>query len=230
MKKNHANLLPPEDILAKALSSLTAVCRSAAKGGQLAGRNGNASLRLDEPYAELLLMTSSGAAKGKLSKEDVCLILAENGQALCQGPASSEAPLHLALYNTLPECGAVLHTHPPRLLALSLILEARAANFAGGGGDAKPDWSRDFLDLPLYEADARRKRLAILPRLEPGSAEIAACAKKAVQALKTKKEGAIWLSGHGLCCFGPNPDTCLALAEELEHLATVQLALLERRI
>lgn len=227
MEKSVAKLLPPEPVLSKSFRALARVCQAAARDGQLAGRNGNASLRLTPPFAELLVMTRSGAAKGSLEKKDICLILAKNGQAIFQGPASSEAPLHLALYNELPECHALLHTHPPRLLALSLLLEARTGSSGAScaGQKAVQDWSKDFLDLPLYEAGLRRLKLAILPRLEPGSADIAKAAQMAVQSLADKKEGALWLSGHGLCCFGSCLSDCLALAEELEHLATIQLAL-----
>ena len=34
---------------------------------------------------------------------------------------------------------------------------------------------------------------------------------------------AVWMAGHGLCCLGRNLGDALCLAEELEHLAALQI-------
>ena len=130
------------------------------------------------------------------------------GALLCGGPASSEGRMHLAIYAALPQTRAVLHTHPPRLLALSLRLAAKEGE----------NWRDAFLSLPLFEARTWRQRLAFAPALPPGTPELARAVAQAAQTAP-----AVWMEGHGLCCHGENPAFCLDLSEHLEHLAGIQL-------
>lgn len=115
----------PED-LDVCVEDLRSVCRDAWREGLLSGCNGNASRRLPAPRDGLLCVTRSGAAKGRLTARDCCLVDARTGEIHCGGPASSELGMHLELYRALPHCGAVLHSHPRRLLALSLVVADRS--------------------------------------------------------------------------------------------------------
>lgn len=209
--------LPTPEALCRAVEELGGICRTAWQEGLLSGCNGNASLRL-EAGGDLLCMTRTGAAKGRLGPADICLMEAGSGRVLANGPASSEAAVHLALYAARPECGAVLHTHPRHLLALSLALGASARE--------------KLLRLPLYEADAWRSRLAVAPALPPGTHELADAVAAAAATLPpnaVKSGGAVWMEGHGLCAFAASPGAALTLSEELEHLAAVQLLMLGAR-
>lgn len=183
---------------------LTQLCRDAWQVGLLRGFNGNASMRLSDGT---MLITRSGCGKGRLREEDAC-VQAPDGALLCGGPASSEGRMHLAIYAALPQTLAVLHTHPPRLLALSLRLAAKEGE----------NWREAFLSLPLFEARTWRQRLAFAPALPPGTPELARAVAQAAQAAP-----AVWMEGHGLCCHGGNPAFCLDLSEHLEHLAGIQL-------
>lgn len=209
--------LPAPGLVCRCAEELRAVCRDAWREGLLSGCNGNASLRLGAAGGKdrgLLCMTRSSAAKGRLTPADLCLLDAATGCCLANGPASSEAAMHLALYAARPQCGAVLHTHPRRLLALSLVLRGR-----GEGPDA-------LLRLPLYEADVWRARLAVAPALTPGTRELADAVAAAAATLPGAANfagGAVWMEGHGLCAFAPSLGEALAMSEELEHLAAVQL-------
>ena len=210
-----APAMPGPDALCRCVEELRAVCRDAWQEGLLSGCNGNASMRA---AGDLLAMTRTGAAKGRLSAADICLLDAATGRCLANGPASSEAAMHLALYAARPDCGAVLHTHPRRLLALSLVLRGR-----GEGPEA-------LLRLPLYEAAVWRARLAVAPALTPGTQELADAVAAAAATLPpeaVKAGGAVWLEGHGLCAFAPNLAAALTMSEELEHLAAVQLLALQ---
>ena len=202
---------PSPEAISRAVKELGAVCRDAWQEGLLSGCNGNASLRLD---GGILCMTRTGAAKGRLTAADICLLDAASGRCLANGPASSEAPMHFALYAARPECGAVLHSHPRRLLALSLVLHAR-----GQGHD-------DLLRLPLYEAEVWRARLAVAPALQPGTRDLANAVAAAATALPpetVETGGAVWMEGPGLCAFAESLGAALAMSEDLEHLAAVQL-------
>ena len=184
--------------------TLTQLCRDAWQVGLLRGFNGNASVRLPD---DTMLITRSGCAKGRLREGDAC-VQAPNGALLHGGPASSEGRMHLAIYAALPQTRAVLHTHPPRLLALSLRLAAKEGE----------NWREAFLSLPLFEARTWRQRLAFAPALPPGTPELARAVAQAAQTAP-----AVWMEGHGLCCHGENPAFCLDLSEHLEHLAGIQL-------
>ena len=184
------------------VENLHAVCRDAWRQGLLAGCNGNASLRLNAPWQGCCCITRSGAAKGRLTAEDCCVVEIAGGALRQGGPASSETGMHLALYAARPDCGAILHTHPPHLLALSLRLPS-------------PD---NFLRIPLFEAEILRKRLGRAPALPPGSAELAHAVAHAGQ-----EHDAVWMEGHGLCALGATLADALSLTEAMEHVAAVQL-------
>ncbi|MDR0239370.1 MAG: class II aldolase/adducin family protein [Deltaproteobacteria bacterium] len=176
-------------------------CRRAWERGLLSGFNGNLSLRLGEDC----LVTCAGAAKGYLRPEDIVAVQIRSGtcavEATCR--PSSELGMHLALYRARHDAAAIVHVHPRRLLALSL----RAAE-------------EDFLRLPLFEADKLRSGLAFVPALSPGSEELT---RAAAHAAAPPTVHALWMQGHGLTCLGGTLTQALALAEELEHLAAVQL-------
>ena len=190
--------------------TLVALCRAAWKQGLMAGFNGNASL-ICAARPGYCLVTCSGSPKGRLGKNDFCLARISDGAwrpSPGQRQPSSELGVHLAIYRG-SMARAILHSHPPALLAMEI---------AGGRLE----------DLPLFEAAFWSRRLAHVPRLAPGSAELAeVCAELAAQAAGGASEsggGALWLSGHGLCAFGENAQWALALTEQLEHLAGIWLA------
>ena len=210
--------LPAPEAVHACVEELRRACRDAWQEGLLSGCNGNASVLLPETSSggasRILCMTRTGAAKGRLTAADICLMDAATGRCLANGPASSEAAMHLALYASLPGCRAVLHTHPRRLLALSLVLRARGK-------------AREMLEIPLYEAGVWRARLALAPAIAPGSGELAAAVAAAAATLPAQATdgtgGAVWMEDHGLCCFAPSLAQALTMSEELEHLAAVQL-------
>ena len=184
------------------VTTMSSVCREAWYQGLFSGCNGNASLRF-KTMPEYVCITRSGAAKGRLAKEDLCVVLMDDGRTLYGGPTSTEAGMHLAVYRVCPECQAILHTHPRHLLALSLRLSGNV---------------QDFLNLPLFEAKLWRSKLGFVPALPPGSRELAsAVAHAAID------KPAVWMADHGLCATGQSLTDALCLTEELEHVAHVQL-------
>ncbi len=179
---------------------LRRICLRGWQRGLYSGFNGNASLRI----GTACLLTCSGAAKGDLGPGDLALVDIATGAVLAGGKPSSEGAMHLALYRARPDAMAVVHTHPPRLLALGALVG--------------PD---DMLRLPIYESELLRAQLGFAPAHAPGTQELA----DAVAAAAVTRD-AVWMERHGLCCTGPSAARALALAEELEHLAGVQLAVL----
>ncbi len=206
-----------------AAKELISLGREAWTAGLMAGFNGNISCRVSleagrsypfhgeaEPPAgsgapaEACLITRSGAAKGRLTQDDFALLDPRSGVPLDGPAASTESAVHLAIYAACPQSRFVLHVHPPCLLALSLILEPEKR-----------------LVLPLPEAAAYRASLGHAPFYPPGSEELATATAKAAQS-----HAAVWMERHGLVVHAEDAPSALALAEELEQLAKIQLGLL----
>ncbi len=210
-----------------ALNGMIRLGRDAGQAGLMAGFSGNISCRVfygqgqtarikeadsteREATRQGCLITCSGAAKARLGEEDFVLLGLPGGKGIQgilpekQKIASSESPLHIAVYAACPASRAILHTHPPHLLALSLALAPEAR-----------------LKLPLPEAERCLARLAWTPYFPPGSPELAEAVAKAAQ-----NHPAVWMERHGLVAHGGYFKEILALSEELDQLAKIQLQLL----
>ena len=175
---------------------LRSVAERAWSRGLLSGFNGNLSLR----QGGRMVITASGCAKATLGADDLALVALDSGQRL-SGPApSSETPLHLAVYANQPAAAAVVHTHPPHLLALDKLL----------GGE-------NLLDIPLYEAEFFAAKLTTVPAIAPGTSELAAAVGAAAASFQ-----AVLMRRHGLVAWGESPEEALCLTEELESLARVR--------
>lgn len=75
--------------------------------------SGNASVR----EGQTVWVTPSGACADTLRPDD---LIACNVDGRCGEGASLDAPLHVAVYQNNPEAGAVLHSHGPHTVALTL--------------------------------------------------------------------------------------------------------------
>ncbi len=184
-------------------AQLCELCRDAWRRNLLSGFNGNVSVRAGEHIA----ITRSGAAKGYLRERDVCIISATGAMVYKaeQGiKASSEGFMHVHVYAQRPDIQAIVHCHPRHLLALQLKL-----------GSA---WKKKFLQIPVFEAGLLRGHLGFVEDFAPGSVELA----EAVGQCAVNHD-AIWMSRHGITCVGRDCREALALAEELDHLAAIQL-------
>lgn len=75
--------------------------------------SGNMSLR----KGSVLYVTRTGSLLGSLSTSDIVAVNVAN--ALRDKGASSEIPVHRAIYQSNPAVGSVVHAHPPYATALS---------------------------------------------------------------------------------------------------------------
>jgi L-fuculose-phosphate aldolase len=106
--------------------------------GLAVGTAGNLSLRL----GDTVLITPSGLGYRDLAPTDICTVrLAPTGSGVIEPPAdaSSELPLHLAVY-AATDAAAVVHTHSPEVVALSTVRdELPAIHYAitGLGGPVR---------------------------------------------------------------------------------------------
>jgi L-fuculose-phosphate aldolase len=170
--------------------------RDAWSKGLLNGFNGNLSLKQDQR----VILTCSGSAKGHLGPGDLVCVDLDSGEPLGPGRVSSESAVHLAIYRQQPQAGAVVHTHPVHLLAMSL---------------QNRDWLRS---LPLFEAGLFADDLALVPAMTPGTLELGRSAGQAARQAR-----AILLQNHGLVCWAETLTQALGLTEELEGLARIGL-------
>jgi L-fuculose-phosphate aldolase len=84
--------------------------------GLAIGRAGNLSVRTTDG----VLITPSGVSYHELTAADICQIRLDGGQPEIPAAASSESPMHLAVYGSA-RAGAVVHTHSPEVVALSAV-------------------------------------------------------------------------------------------------------------
>lgn len=87
------------------------------EAGLVTGAAGNVSRRID---AERIAITPSGVAYDVLNAERIVLVNVASGEAEA-GVPSYELPMHLAIYRSHPEIGAIVHTHAPYVTALSIL-------------------------------------------------------------------------------------------------------------
>lgn len=78
---------------------------------------GNLSIRDNEGN---IWITPASIDKGSLTRKDI-ICVRRNGD--CEGPhaPSSELPFHRSVYKLRPDLNAVLHAHPPALVAFSVV-------------------------------------------------------------------------------------------------------------
>lgn len=97
-----------------------ALCRVGAlcyQKGYIVGADGNLSARLRDGT---LLVTPAGAMKGFLEPHHLAHVDL-TGRVLDAGPRpSTEIAIHLVSYRERPDVEAVIHTHPPHAVALSI--------------------------------------------------------------------------------------------------------------
>ncbi|GAU07674.1 tRNA (N6-threonylcarbamoyladenosine(37)-N6)-methyltransferase TrmO [Desulfoplanes formicivorans] len=165
--------------------------------GLFNGMNGNISLR----SGRHMLITGTGSAKGHLATRDLTCMDLETSETVSGPLPSSETPVHLSIYDHQPRASAIVHTHPPHLLALSLSCHTGS-----------------LLDLPLFEGKVFADRLTTVPALAPGTTELGQAVGHVSRA-----HSCIFMENHGLVVWAPTLVQALALTEEIESLARIRL-------
>lgn len=162
----------------------------------VAGTEGNLSARLEDGT---ILITASGKFKGRLTPNN--LVLVNLGGEKLDGNAkmSSEGWTHLAAYRARTDIGAIVHAHPPHVLALNLR-----------------GWNMEA--VPLAEAAYGFGSVPTCRFAVPGTPEGASVIEEWIG-----QRDAILLDRHGALTVGPDLATALARMEMLEAVARVIL-------
>lgn len=88
--------------------------------GLVSGTSGNISVRVDR---DTILVTPSGCHKGMLKEENLLYYDIRAGEAVgdSENQPSSEIRMHALVYQQCPDVGAVIHAHPPYVIALTIV-------------------------------------------------------------------------------------------------------------
>ncbi len=169
-----------------------------AERGLSPGLSGNVSVRVDGG----MLITPSAMAYDDVLPDDIVFVRDAGEVPGDQRKPSTETPFHLAILAAFPDAGAVIHCHSPKATALACLRKPIPAFHymvaMAGGDDIRV---ADFF-TPATDALARAT----------------------VQALEGRR--ACLLANHGQVAFGPSLEAALALAAEVENLASMYLAAL----
>jgi L-fuculose-phosphate aldolase len=163
--------------------------------GFVAATDGNVSARLN---SRTILITRGGLPKGEAKSSDVVSVRLTGAPRGRDGRASSELPMHLALYRASPRIGAVVHAHPPYATAFAVSGRRLTPNVF-------PEVLLEFGNIPLV-------RYA-MPSSEELGTMVARYADTCAAAL---------LANHGAVAWGRTVSEALRRMEKLEHAARVE--------
>ena len=158
---------------------------------------GNLSI-LDEDGS--IWITPAGIDKGNLTRHDIVHILPDG---TCEGvhKPSSELPFHKSVYKRRPDLKAVLHAHPPALVAFSI--------------------ARKIPELDLIPTVRKTcGQVAMATYAVPGSDELGENIGKEFD----KGTNIVILENHGVCIGATNLFRAFMMFETLEYSASLEIA------
>jgi L-fuculose-phosphate aldolase len=162
----------------------------------VASNDGNVSARL----GDRILVTPTGVSKGFLRTDDIVAVTPDGVKLSGAADATSELPMHLAVYRARPDVGAVVHAHPPK-----------ATGFAVAGVP--------LAQCVLPEVVLTLGHVPLAGYATPSTEEVA----RAVEEL-IARHNAILLSNHGALTLGRDLMQAYYRMETVEHFAEITLA------
>ena len=172
--------------------------------GWVANHDGNVTARAGAAGSDRYLATPTAVSKAEITAES--LIVVDEGGRAVQGAGKpfSEIMLHLTVYRSRPDVGAVVHAHPPT-----------ATGFALAG----PQAAR-LLDQPLIPEAvvSLGPGVPLVPFSQPGEAACRALAPF------TLTHDAVLIENHGVFAWGRDVEQAWLRMELVEHLARIALA------
>lgn len=163
--------------------------------GLVGATEGNLSLRLS---SRQILCTPSGASLGHL-KPDELVVIDNHGKPVDGGKPSSEIKLHVRILAKRPDCGAVVHAHPPTATGFALA------------GEEIPD---NLLPESAYVLGS----VAVMPFAMPGTDEVPDAIEPLLEDHKT-----FLMSHHGAVVMGRDLEDAYNRMETLERISNVIL-------
>lgn len=150
-------------------------------------------------------ITPRSRDKASLRIEDLSLVSIERGERVMGGEPSSEYRMHLQIYRARDDVGAVVHTHQVHAMTAHRL------------GLLRPE-----LVGRSFEARSYLGRIASVPRIEPGTWDLA---DAVARAFSEDRAVAVVIEDHGVACVGRDVVEALNRAEVLEMEALSLLLL-----
>jgi len=157
---------------------------------------GNLSIMDDEG---VMWISPSGVDKGNLTAADIMRVMPD-GTIYGPHKPSSEYPFHLAIYRARPDLRAVLHAHPPALVAFSLVREIPAADI-------------------IPNCHALCPRVAMAKYAVPGSEELGEYIAEEFK----KDYDIVMLENHGVVIGADDLFSAFMSFETLDYVARIQI-------
>lgn len=169
--------------------------------GMTTTSGGNLSIKDDDGN---IWITPAGIDKGTLTRQDIICVKPDGSQIGPHRP-SSEFPFHAAVYNMRPDLRAVLHAHPPALVAFSI--------------------ARQLPDLDLIPSVRKVcSSIDMAPYDVPGSD---ALGEKIAECF-SDGDDIVVLENHGICIGAKDMFTAFQRFETMDY--TANLEILAKRI
>jgi len=117
MSERNLNLLHPRDQIIMIISRIYKKGLTTTSGGNISIMDSNGDM----------WVTPSGVDKGSLKPTDI-MCVKSNGEIIGPHKPSMEYPFHKAIYACRPDLKAVVHAHPPALVAFSIVRQIPNTN------------------------------------------------------------------------------------------------------
>src|SRR5262245_61870400 len=185
---------PVSDEEARLRQGLCRVGALAYQKGYIVGADGNLSARMSDGT---VLVTPAGAMKGFLEPHHIAHVDMQ-GRVLDDGPrCSTEIGIHLVSFRERPDVRAVVHTHPPHAVALSI---------------AEVD-----MQLPIIpEVIVTIGGTPTTPYATPGTEELPESIRDVVRCSDT-----LIMKNHGAVTLGANLMDAFKKRDMVEHTARI---------
>ncbi|MEG1525282.1 MAG: class II aldolase/adducin family protein [Clostridia bacterium] len=144
-------------------------------------------------------ITPKGIDKGTLTRNDI-ICVKPDGSTIGPHAPSSELPFHASVYKVRPDLKAVLHAHPPHIVAFSI--------------------TRTLPEVALLPSVYKTcGKLKLAPYALPGSQPLGDCIAKEFAA----GSDVVFLENHGVCIGGTNLFSAFMAFETLEYGAKLEI-------
>ncbi len=176
--------------------SICDVGRRLYRRGLVVAHDGNISVRIRD---DEVLSTPTCMCKGEMQPDDLCLLNLQGEQLGGHRRPTSESLVHLQIYRQRPEIRAVVHCHPPHVLAYS-VTQTPLPRFV------------------LAEVEVMLGEVPMVPYQTPGTSDLA-------DAIAPHLVGtnALIMSHHGTVTFAGDLEMAYWYTEVLEHYCRVLL-------
>ena len=166
--------------------------------GLTMGSSGNISVQIADGW----LVTPTNASLGNLDPDKICK-LDQHGQHIDGDAPTKEVPLHRAMYDTVENCGAIVHLHSTHSVAVSMLPDTNPE-------DALPPLTAYYI--------MRVGRTALIPYHRPGDPLVG----DAIRGLAGKYTSVL-LANHGPVMAGKTLEAAVYATEELEETSKLHL-------